>query len=110
MFSTSEKTQYNKNMEQSQDHDGMQKYSPNKDKIFRKEAAKGVLSYLIRNDGNYTANEYSKTKGYYFDDKSGKYVAFDNSTNECFVEEFNTESRAIGWLNGEFNVHSQIRK
>lgn len=119
-------------MKQSQD-DGVLKYSPDEDGIFRAEAARGVLSYLLRavryrpddpycslieavefglpqkpryqlRDGDYAINEYPETKGYFFDDKSGKHVAFDNSSNECFVEEFDTESEAIGWLKGEFET------
>lgn len=40
----------------------------------------------------------SQTSGYYFND--GKWVVFDNSTGDCWVEEFNTEVQCIKYLNG----------
>lgn len=120
-------------MRKSQDDDGILKYSPSEDGIFRGEEAKGVLSYLLEDvryrpddpyyslieavefglpqkpryqlrDGDYAINEYPETKGYFFDEKSGKWVAFDNSSNDCFVEEFNSEGEAIGWLKGYFEL------
>ncbi|KAA3994690.1 hypothetical protein K0F82_12670 [Bacteroides ovatus] len=120
-------------MKQLQD-DGVLEYAPDEDGIFRAEAARGVLSYLLRDvryrpddpyyslleavefglpqkpryqlqDGDCAINEYPETKGCFFDDKSGKYVAFDNSSNECFVEEFDTESEAVGWLKGEISIN-----
>lgn len=126
-------TKPKKEMKQSQDYDDILKYSPGKDGIFRGEAAKGVLSYLLKDvsyrpddpyyslleavesglpqktryqlqDGDYAVNEYPKTKGYYFDDKAGKYVAFDNSSNECFVKVFDNDLEAIGWLKGKFEI------
>lgn len=119
-------------MKQLQD-DGLLKYSPDEDGIFREKAAQGVLSYLLTDvrykpddpyysmieavefglpkkpryqlqDGDYAINEYSGTIGYYFDNKSGKWVAFDNSSNDCFVEDFDTESKAIAWLKGQFEL------
>lgn len=119
-------------MKQSQD-EGVLNYCPDEDGVFREDAAKGVLAYLLKDvrykpddpyysmieavefglpkkpryqlqDGDYAINEYSETKGYFFDNKSGKWVAFDNSSNSCFVEDFETESRALGWLKGEFEL------
>lgn len=119
--------------EASQDFMGILKYSPDEDKIFRGEDAKGVLDYLLKDvrykpddpyysmieaiefglpkkpryqiqDGDYAINEYPESKGYFFDNKSGKWIAFDNSSNECFVEEFMDEGRAISWLKGEIEV------
>ena len=119
-------------MKVSQD-DGILKYSPDEDRIFRGEAAKGVLSYLLKDvrykpndpyysmieavefglpkkpryqiqDGDYAINEYPESKGYFFDNKYGKWVAFDNSSNECFVEEFLDEDQAMSWLKGKIEV------
>lgn len=119
--------------EASQDFMGILKYSPDEDKIFRGEDAKGVLAYLLKDvrykpddpyysmieaiefglprkpryqiqDGDYVINEYPESQGYFFDNKSGKWIAFDNSSNECFVEEFMDEGRAISWLKGEIEV------
>ncbi|WP_236092977.1 hypothetical protein [Bacteroides thetaiotaomicron] len=119
-------------MKQLQD-DGVLEYAPDEDGIFREAAAQGVLSYLLKDvryrpdnpyysmidavefglpkkpryqlqDGDYAINEYPETKGYFFDSKAGKWVAFDNSTNDCFVEEFDKESEAIKWVKGEFEI------
>lgn len=120
-------------MKISQDGDGLLKFSPCEDGIFRGADAKGVLSYLLKDvrfrpdapyyslleavefglprkpryqiqDGDYTINEYPGTKGYFYDEKYDRWVAFDNSTNDCFVEEFDTESDAIDWLKGIFEL------
>lgn len=119
-------------MKQSQD-DGVLKYSANKDGIFRGEDAKGVLAYLLKDvrykpdepyysmieavefglpkkpryqlrDGDYAINEYPDSKGYFFDEKCSRWVAFDNSSNDCFVENFKNESEAIRWLEGELET------
>lgn len=119
-------------MKQSQD-EGVLNYSPDEDGVFRGDAAKGVLAYLLKDvryrpddpyysmieavefglpkkpryqlkDGDYAINEYSETKGYFFDEKSCRWIAFDNSSNDCFVEEFKTELESIGWLKGEFEL------
>lgn len=119
-------------MKVSQD-DGVLKYSPDEDGIFREENAKGVLSYLLKDvryrpddpyysmieavefglpkkpryqlrDGDYAINEYPGAKGYFFDEKSHRWVAFDNSSYDCFVEDCNTEAEAIGWLKRELEL------
>lgn len=120
-------------MKKSQNDDGILKYSPNEDGIFRGEDAKAVLAYLLKDvryrpddpyyslieavefglprkpryqlrDGDYAINEYPEAKGYFFDEKSNRWVAFDNSTGDCFVEDFNAKPKAIGWLKGELEV------
>lgn len=120
-------------MTKNQNDDGILKYSPNEDGIFKGEDAKGVLAYLLKDvrykpddpfyslieavefglprkpryqlrDGDYAINEYPEAKGYFFDEKSSQWVAFDNSTDDCFVEDFNTKPEAIGWLKGELEV------
>ena len=48
-------------MKQSQD-DGVLKYSPDEDGIFRAEAARGVLSYLLR-DVRYRPDAIGWLKG-----------------------------------------------
>lgn len=120
-------------MKRSQDGDGLLFYIPGEDKLFRGEDAKGVLSYLLKSvrykpdapyysmveavefglprkpryqlvDGDYAINEYAGTKGYFFDNESGMWVAFDDSSNECFVEDFQNEDQAVSWLNGDFEL------
>ncbi len=36
--------------------------------------------------------------------EDGKYVAFDNSTNDCWVEDFKNEQVALSWLRGELSA------
>ena len=120
-------------MKRSQDEDGLLFYSSGEDKIFRDKDAKGVLSYLLKSvryksddpyysmveavefglprkaryqlvDGDYAINEYAGSKGYYFDNKSGMWVAFDDSSNQCFVEDFQDENQALSWLNGDVEL------
>ena len=118
----------------SQDaRDGALKFSPDKDRIFRGDQAEGVLKYLLTDvrykpddpyfsfrdavdfgmpkkpryqlvDGDYAINEYPNTKGYYLDEKVNKWIAFDNSSNDCFVEEFESEAVAFDWICGNFDV------
>jgi hypothetical protein len=114
----------------SQDIVGL-KYSPDTDGFFRNEEAKGVLGYLLTDvrykpddpdfsmldaiefgfptkpryllrDGDHAINEYPKTKGYYPD--KDRWVAFDNTTGNCWVEEFESEELALSWLNGELDI------
>jgi len=57
-------------------------------------------------EGDVACNEFAGTKGYYFNKLSSKWIAFDNSSNECFVEEFKTENSAYDWLNGTFEENN----
>ena len=41
---------------------------------------------------------HSGAKGFFQD--GGKYVAFDNSSKDCWVEEFYTRESAVGWCSG----------
>lgn len=47
--------------------------------------------------------EYEK-KYICFDEDSKKWIGIDNSTMECWVEEFEDKETCIQWLNGEFEV------
>lgn len=66
------------------------------------ETAEQVVFEILQSNnsqnGNYPA--HTGAKGYYKDD-DGVYVAFDNSTNDCWIEEFNTRKEALKWLNDE---------
>lgn len=87
-------------------------YSPDSDGIYRGKSAEGVLSCLLKS-GNYATGKYAGTKGYFFDRKAEKWVAFDNSANECFVEEFNSETEAEEWLGEDCpsnSLHETINK
>lgn len=41
-------------------------------------------------------------------DASENWVAIDNSTGDCNVEEFETQERAVSWLNGEFEIGDEV--
>lgn len=51
-----------------------------------------------------SGNSYG-SKGYYKSKGSGLFIdiwtAYDNSTGECWVEDFKTEEGCIRWLNGQ---------
>jgi len=57
-------------------------------------------SNILNQNLNYNAN--IKVKGYYKDENC--WIAFDNYTGNCWVEEFNKEKYAIGWLNDSFEI------
>lgn len=35
---------------------------------------------------------------YSYDDESGKYIGIDNTSNDCWVEEFESEKDCLEWL------------
>lgn len=39
------------------------------------------------------------TCGYYLDKYACKWVAFDNTSGDCWVEEFDTKDECIDWIN-----------
>ena len=47
-------------------------------------------------------------KGQFYCEDNGVWVACDNSTDDCWVEEFKTEAGAIGWLedDDEYTVNN----
>lgn len=64
--------------------------------IYRGKFAKDILNSTLKN----LKSNYSK--GYFFEDKT--WVAFDNSTKNCWVEEFSSEEMAICWLENFFEI------
>lgn len=67
------------------------------------ETLTGVVSHqmlwkLLENEVDWDHPDY-KLKGYHWD--GPKWIAWDNSTGHCNVENFKTEEQAIAWLNGE---------
>lgn len=46
--------------------------------------------------------KYSLSKGYFFEKNT--WIAFDNSDENCWVEEFHTEAKAICWLKNFFEI------
>ena len=56
---------------------------------------------------NLDNRNFNKSKGYFFDKKM--WVAYDNTTGNCWVEEFKTEGLAICWLEN-FYESSEIER
>lgn len=62
--------------------------------------AKARLKYLLEYVPRYTFLPTSPAdKGYYLD--TDRWVAFDNTQGECFVEDFATEAEAKAWVEGK---------
>ena len=64
--------------------------------IYRGRKAKKILWKNLDN------REYNRCLGYFRDKKL--WVAFDNTTGACFVEEFKSEQMAICWIANYFSV------
>jgi len=85
-------------------------------KILIGEEAQKVCKELLdsQSENYYQKRKEGNQKRGYFPDVTSRtnktvYVAFDNRTNDCWVEEFETPKLAISWLNDEFEVDDQPR-
>lgn len=38
------------------------------------------------------------------ENNGGTYTAIDNTTGDCYIEDFTDKQQAIAWLNGEFEL------
>lgn len=74
---------------------------------------KMVNSKIYQIDGKYEkgvqqliskSSDYKKWSGKYLITLDKTYLCIDNSTNDCWCEEFRNYNKAIGWLNEEFDV------
>jgi hypothetical protein len=76
------------------------------------EEAKQILSKILAsakdNDKGTVYAAYSGSTGMYKDGE--KYVAFDNSTNDCWVEEFREEEGAAKWLTTDISAEDIQRE
>ena len=66
--------------------------------MYTGEEAKKILEEILANekDGHYPLHEGDT--GYYGEAHDQYFVAFDNTTGDCWVEEFATKERAIYWI------------
>lgn len=61
------------------------------------DEAKRVVNEILENETPGKGYPlHAGAKGYYVD--NDKYVAFDNLTQDCWMEEFDTEKEAKKWL------------
>ncbi|MDR1716466.1 MAG: hypothetical protein LBS20_11545 [Prevotella sp.] len=58
-------------------------------------------------DGDYAVNKYGLCDGYYKD--GNIFIAFDNTSGNCNVEEFEFEEDAVKWLNHEYEDPSDFK-
>jgi hypothetical protein len=72
----------------------------NNKKIIIGDDAKNTLSKLLDNESYKTDN--FKGVGYFSTNHKGieTFIAFDNTTNNCWVEEFSSEKKAINFCKG----------
>ena len=73
----------------------------NRQQLLTGEEAQKVLGEILeseRRSRSLTFPAHTGAQGYFRD--GAKYVAFDNSTNDCWVEEFRTKTGAEKWCRG----------
>ena len=70
--------------------------------VYKDKEAETLLRIILQNidpDGKYPFHKGDA--GYYKHKKV--WVAFDNETGDCWVEEFKTEKEAVDWINNYNN-------
>lgn len=58
---------------------------------------------------SYNGREYLY-RGKYYLIRGNKYIGVDNSTGDCWVEEFDTLDECIDWLDRKFEVQDEINQ
>ena len=74
-------------------------------KVLRGDEAQRIYGEIIeseRKSRELVFPAHTGAQGVFVED--GKYVAFDNSSNDCWVEEFKTEQVALSWVRGELSA------
>lgn len=68
-------------------------------KLYVGDLARQTCNSILK-DGNYTQSDFgsARSKGYWKED--GRWIAYDNTTFDCWVEEFATRKEAKEWLIG----------
>lgn len=69
------------------------------DNILIGRFAKATLEELLKD------RKTNNSRGYFID--GNKYIAYDNSTFDCWVEEFSKEENAICWLGKYFEISEE---
>lgn len=57
-----------------------------------------IMNYVISNHSNPAMDGNYRERLLAFDMVSGKWIAADNTTGDCFTEEFQSIERAIEWI------------
>lgn len=68
--------------------------------MYTGEEAKDILEEILSNEVNGRYPLHEGDTGYYKEKVgvSDKFVAFDNATCDCWVEEFQTKKQAVSWI------------
>ena len=61
------------------------------------QKVKGWEFWKVMQDWNKNRKESSRVNIYYKSKRT--FVAMDNTTGDCWIEEFSTEQKALDWLN-----------
>lgn len=64
--------------------------------IYVGEEAKNILADILNNQNGDRYPKHENATGYFRD--KNVYVAFDNTTCDCWVEEFATAKKAVNWI------------
>ena len=83
----------------------------NDQKLLKGEEAQKVLGEILeseRKSRSLTFPAHTGAQGYFRD--GAKYVAFDNSSNDCWVEEFKNKENAKAWLRGEISAEDSYQR
>lgn len=70
--------------------------------MYQGEKAKALCDEILNGVKDERYPLHSGAKGIFQD--GGKYVAFDNSSKDCWVEEFYTRESAVGWCSGAMDT------
>lgn len=67
--------------------------------IYTHDKAEEIVGIILESkDDTDHYPAYEGDAGYYQDKKTGKWVAFDNITCDCWIEEFDSEKEALKWI------------
>ena len=68
--------------------------------IYTNSTAEEIVGIILESqDGTGKYPAYEGDMGYYQDKKTDKWVAFDNISCDCWIEEFDSEEEALKWIN-----------
>lgn len=67
--------------------------------IITGKKADDALTQILANEKDGTYPHMKGTCGYYHDQTFDKWIAFDNTTCDCWVEEFRTKDECLDWIN-----------
>lgn len=77
--------------------------------IYTGEDARTACERILENiDYSMAITGYDSASAGYWEE-NGKWVAYDNTDGECWMEEFATEAEAKGWIDGGENDRNRMK-